>query len=214
MAQIIQEEIRATIIIDRAGTLLEISTPYVKSFNVSRSRGSMVSSFSATVEILGNDVVSDSNTALDLADQDSVISIYAGTKDNEKLIFTGDLKSVTLNPSWEKPEYFLVNLSGSDILGRLEGKRYSRRIKWTDPGVWAKITSIKTVRNRKTARGFDKKFRRKIARITGYPDMGDAEHSSFIYARDLSRIDPYGKITNPEKTVDDSKQGEFTVEYL
>lgn len=214
MAQIIQEEIRATIVIDRGGALLEISTPYVKSFNVSRQRGSMVSSFSATVEILSGDVLASTGDALALADQDSSISIYAGTKGNERLIFTGDLKSVTINPSWEKPEYFMVNLSGSDILGRLEGKRYSRRIKWTDPGVWAKITSIKTVRNRKIARGFDKKFRRKIARITSIPDQADHEHSSFIYARDLSRIDPYGKITNPEKTVDDSKEGEFTIAYV
>ena len=214
MAQIIQEEIRATIIIDGGGALLEISTPYVKSFNVSKQRGSMVSSFSATVEILSGDVLSSTNAVLDIADQDSILSIYAGTRGNEKLIFTGDLKSITINPSWEKPEYFYINLGGSDLLSRLEGKRYSRRIKWTGAGMWAKITNIKTTRNRKIARGFDKKFLRRIARITEFPSQSEIEHTSFIYARDLSRIDPYGKITNPEKTVDDTKEGEFTIAYV
>lgn len=213
MAEIIREEIRAVITISMGGTSLAISTPYIKSFNVNKQRGNLVSTFSATLEILAGDVLSSNSATLDLTG--AAITISAGTRGNERLIFTGDIKTLTINPSWEKPEYFLINISGSDVFNRLQGKRYSRRIKWNEAGMWAKITSINSTRNRKEARGFDKKYVRKAARMTETPDLGSKEeHSPFIYARDLSTIDPYGKIKNPEKTVDDSKEGEFTVEYV
>jgi len=207
MANIVQEKIRATITI---GEALTIQTPYIKSFNVNRQRGQMVSSFSATVEILAADL-SGNTSPIGVAGQ--TVTISAGLEGDEKLIFTGDIKNTQISPSWDKPEYFLVNISGADILSRLEGKRYSRRIPWTGAGMWAKITNIKTTRNRKAARGFDKKYVRKIARITSFPDQASIEHTSFVYARDLSKIDPYGKIQNPVKTTQDQKEGEFAVEF-
>jgi hypothetical protein len=207
MADITQEKIRATITI---GDNIVVRTPYIKSFNVNRQRGQMVSSFSATVEVLTSDLTGEVSP---IATAGQSVTISAGLEGEEKLIFTGDIKNVQINPSWDKPEYFLLNISGADVLSRLEGKRYSRRVQWTSGGMWAKITNIKTARNRKIARGFDKKYIRKIARITSFPDQSIIENSSFVYARDVSQIDPYGKIKNPEKSVDDRKEGEFSIEW-
>jgi len=211
MAEIRQEQIRAVI---QIGNLYTIETPYVKSFSITKQRGSLVSSFSASVEILMNDLIAGTDEAvLDIAGR--TVTIIAGVRGQEELLFTGEIKNVTINPSWEKPEYFSLTLSGPDVMGRLEGKRFNRRSKWDSAGVWAKITNVKQTRHRKVARGFDKKYLRKIARITQFPDQGLMEHSSFVYARDLSKIDPYGKIVNPDKNLDDSREFEFErIEYV
>jgi hypothetical protein len=209
MAEIRQEQIRSIIEI---ANLFTIETPYVRSFNINKQRGNIISTFSATIEILAADLLEVVDESLDLAGR--MLTISAGLRDQEELLFTGEIRNVQINPSWDKPEYFILNISGRDVMGRLEGKRYSRRVKWDSAGVWAKITNVRTVRQRKVARGFDKKYVRKIARITGFPDQSLLEHSSFVYARDLSKIDPYGKIVNPDKRVDDSKEGEFTVVYV
>jgi hypothetical protein len=209
MAEIRQEQIRSVIEI---GSLFTVETPYVRSFNISKQRGNIISTFSATVEILMNDLLQVVDDSLDLAGR--TLTISCGLRDQEELLFTGEIRSVQVNPSWDKPEYFILNISGRDVMGRLEGKRYSRRVKWDSAGMWAKITNVRTTRQRKVARGFDKKYVRKIARISGFPDPSVIEHSSFVYARDLSRIDPYGKIVNPDKEIDDSKEGEFTVVYV
>ena len=209
MADIRQEQIRSIIEI---GDLFTIVTPYVRSFNINKQRGNLVSTFSATVEILARDLLEVTEEALDLAGRG--ITIKAGLRDQEELLFTGEIKTVQFNPSWDKPECFILNLSGNDVMGRLEARRFSRRVKWDSAGIWAKITGIRTVRYRKVARGFDKKYLRKIARITGFPDLSVLENSSFVYARDVSKIDPYGKIVNPDKKVDDSREGEFTVVYV
>jgi hypothetical protein len=46
------------------------------------------------------------------------------------------------------------------------------------------------------------------------PDPNDARHDSFIYARDLSRIDPYGKIQKPKELGAEYKEFTFTVTYV
>jgi hypothetical protein len=204
MAEIRQEQIRAIIEI---ANLFTVETPYVRSFNISKQRGNIISTFSATIEILVSDLLEVVDQSLDLAGR--TLTITAGLRDQEELLFTGEIRSVQVNPSWEKPEYFILNIGGRDVMGRLEGKRYSRRVKWDSAGVWAKITNVRTVRMRKKARGFDKKYVRQIARITGFPDQGILEHSSFVYARDLSKIDPFGHIVNPDKNIDEDKETEF-----
>ena len=210
MATIIQEEIRAKIII---ADTLEVTTPFVKSFNVSKSRGQVIGSFSATVEIPATQLLS-VDDALDLGSQG--IEIYAGTRDvyETQKIFTGEIKSVQINPSWDKPEYFVLNLSGSDIMNRLEGESYSRRIPWDSPGMWAKITNTKDVQNKRQARAFDKKYKLKTTRIISSPNPADAENSSYVYARDTSRIDPYGFITDAFATKESPFTGKKRRQFL
>lgn len=210
MATIIQEEIRAKIII---ADTIDVETPFVKSFNVSKSRGQIIGSFSATVEIPATQLTSTSE-ALDLGGQG--IEIYAGTRDvyESQKIFTGEIKSVQINPSWDKPEYFVLNLSGSDVMSRLEGKTYSRRIPWDSPGMWAKITNVNEVKNKKKARQFDKKYKLKTARVIALPNPGDAEHSSYVYARDTSRIDPYGFIDPASATKDSPFTGKKRRQFI
>ena len=210
MATIIQEEIRAKIII--ADSLI-VETPFVKSFNVSKSRGQMIGSFSATVEIPATQLIS-TDDALDLGSQG--IEIYAGTRDiyETRKIFTGEIKSVQINPSWDKPEYFVLNLSGSDVMNRLEAVSYSRRIPWDSPGMWAKITNLKETKNRRKARGFDVKYKLNTSRVVKTPDPSDAEHSSYTYARDTSRIDPYGRIPKASSTSTNPFSGKKRRQFL
>jgi len=121
--------IRATINIGDGG--LVVSTPYIQSFNVQKSRGQS-STFSATLKV--------SSSALSATNVGGRVTIYAGSSGQSK-IYTGILKKSTVSPCWDDPGFVLLNISGTDVLSELQGKKYSRRCRATK-STWVSISSV------------------------------------------------------------------------
>jgi len=106
--------IRATILFGG----LSVSTPYVLSFNVTKTRNSK-STFSASLKI----------PSTDLRDIDSnLVVITAGEKSKMRKIFTGYVLSTRPSICFDDPNYTIMNISGSDIIYKLEGEKYTRRV--------------------------------------------------------------------------------------
>ncbi|HLD90932.1 MAG TPA: hypothetical protein VI911_07970 [Patescibacteria group bacterium] len=112
-------------------TELEIVTPYIQSFSINKSRGT-TSNFNASLKVLGEN----------LSAVTGEVAIYAGTQDDMPLIFTGFIKKVVPSPVWDDPAYLMLNISGTDVLYRLENKRFTRRQTYSD-SAWATITSVR-----------------------------------------------------------------------
>jgi len=137
MAQYRRQEIRAKITI---GDLV-IETPDVVSFNVTRARGQISASFSASVKI-GHDKVSDSIDVLDKG-----IIIEAGVANNLKRIFTGIVYKCTINPIRTDASKVILNLSGRDVMSVMDGQHINRRVKTyrdgkNPPERWAAVTAV------------------------------------------------------------------------
>lgn len=107
-------------------------TPDIKSFNVTKSRSQLASSFSASIEVPATQK---------FATGEQVV-IRAGTLGNLKTIFTGEVRTVTVNPSFERADSYVVNLSGADRFQRLEGKNISRRQRTRAAQLFAAITQV------------------------------------------------------------------------
>lgn len=120
--------IRATITFEDSA--ISISTPYVMSFNVNKSRG-QAASFSASIKVNYTIVQS----------MKGRIYIEAGPKDAMRRIFTGYIKSAVPSPCWDDPAYFVVNISGVDELFKLENRRFTRR-QLTNDTSWAIINDV------------------------------------------------------------------------
>lgn len=100
------------------------TTPYVQSFTINKSRG-QPSTFSASIKVRSS------------SSPGGVCRIYSsGT-----LIYTGIVKKVSCSPCWDSPGYVIMNVSGSDILSLLQGKKYTRRIK-AARGSWVSINNV------------------------------------------------------------------------
>jgi len=127
-ANITIEKIRAEITIGDKTFV----TPDIKSFNVTRSRSQLASSFSASIEV---------PVTQKFATGEQVV-IRAGTEGNEQTIFTGSVRTVTVNPSFERATTYVINLSGADKFQELEGKNLSRRQRSRQATSFAAITSI------------------------------------------------------------------------
>jgi hypothetical protein len=112
------------------GTVV-VETPYILSFGVSKSRNSS-STFNAAVKILTDDLgnITDNN-----------IVIEAGVLDDLNTIFTGYVLRTAPSPCWEDPNYVTLNISGSDILYRLQNEKYTRR-QIAKQNKWAAIDSV------------------------------------------------------------------------
>lgn len=119
--------IRATI--DFGG--VSISTPYILSFNVTKTRNSK-STFSASLKIR-SDLLNDINN--------NKVEIYAGEKSREYKIFTGYVLSTRPSICFDDPNYTILNISGSDILYKLEGEKYTRRV-IASKARWAVIEDV------------------------------------------------------------------------
>jgi hypothetical protein len=131
-------KVRALITI---GTRIKCGTPplnydnHILSFNVDKSRG-QISSFSASLKIKRSDI---SGGIVDNAS----VGIWAGTSgsySNNK-IFTGLIKTATVTPNRDDPDFVILNISGNDILSRLNGKKFTRRCR-SSKGVWCSIDSV------------------------------------------------------------------------
>ena len=97
---------------------ISISTPFVMSFSVRKSRG-QINTFDTSLKV-GHDKISGVITG-------GQVEITAGPKGGEKKIFTGIVRSAKMTPCWDDPTYVILTISGNDTLSLLQGKKYTRR---------------------------------------------------------------------------------------
>jgi len=108
---------------------------HILSFNVDKARG-QIASFSASLKVRRDEIT---GGLLD----DASVTINAGTDNtySNNKIFTGAIKTATVTPNRDDPEYVILNISGNDVLSRLNGKKYTRRCR-SSKGVWVSIDSV------------------------------------------------------------------------
>ncbi len=111
---------------------LTVVTPYIVSFNVHKTRG-QISTFDATLKVTSSEIATISTGGM--------VVISAGENSAVNKIFTGILKKFTMSPCWDDAGRVLLNISGTDILSFLEGKKYSRRVRSTK-SCWVSIDSV------------------------------------------------------------------------
>jgi len=119
-----------------AGTPPLLYNNQILSFNVDKARG-QISSFSASLKVRRDEIT---GGLLD----DASVAIYAGTDQtySSNKIFTGAIKTATVTPNRDDPEYVILNISGNDVLSRLNGKKFTRRCR-SSKGVWVSIDSAR-----------------------------------------------------------------------
>ena len=186
-ANITLEKVRATV---RFGALT-FETPKVKSFNVNRSRSSLAATFSASIEM---------PSELPAFPVNQEIIIEAGTLGNERQIFVGRVDSITVNPSQERADSYVVSLSGSDRFRDLEGKNISRRQRTRGLTTFAAITGVT---RKAPERGLSTERRSQSggsARIMNR-DFNVREHSKLVRT-DRTAWNPFGSAKDPEKRED------------
>jgi hypothetical protein len=105
---------------------------HILSFNVDMNRGKP-STFNASLKVKHSDV---SGTITG-----DYIRIYSGTSSDMPLIYTGIVKAVNMTPCREDPGFVILNLSGEDILSRLQGKKFTRRCR-SSRGLWVGIEGV------------------------------------------------------------------------
>lgn len=105
---------------------------HILSFNVDKARG-RISTFSASLKVRAEQV-SGSISGSD-------IKIYAGTSSSMPLIYTGIVRTANIGPCREDPEFVILNISGEDVLARLNGKKFTRRCR-SSKGLWVGIESV------------------------------------------------------------------------
>lgn len=113
------------------GDTLIAQTPFVRNFNVQKSRGQVSNTFSVVLEVLAGTQFQ----------QGEKLQIRAGTRGNLKAIFTGSIESTKVSPSIGKPSYYLLTWGGRGVLSELENKTFSRRLQNTGQGMFCLITS-------------------------------------------------------------------------
>jgi hypothetical protein len=187
-ANITIEKIRAIIQIGDK----EFVTPDIKSFNVTRSRSSLAATFSASIEV--------PITQKFATGQDIVIK--AGTEGNLQTIFTGSVRSVTVNPAFERATNYIITLSGADKFQELEGKNISRRQRTRAAQTFAAITSV----TKRPQRGISYDVR--IGGGGGPASIRSSdtlipEHSKVV-STDRPSYDPLHNAKKPEEVDDES----------
>lgn len=111
---------------------LTVETPFIKRFTVNKTRG-QISTFSASLMVPAGSIagsISGDN-----------VKIKAGRDSANNTIFSGIVQQANITPVFEDPTYVLLNISGSDILSILRGKKYSRRSVATESS-WVSIDSV------------------------------------------------------------------------
>jgi len=108
------------------------SNNIIMSFNVDRQRG-QISSFSTSLKVMSKEVTGNI--------LGSEVVIRAGRDSPSNLIFTGICRSANITPCRDDPIFVILNVSGNDILSRLDGKKYTRRCRSTR-GTWVSINSV------------------------------------------------------------------------
>lgn len=154
---------------------VSVKTPYILSFNVSKTRNSK-STFSASLKIPSDELNGMS---------DNEITISAGTKNNERLIFTGYVLSTRPSICFDDPSYTILNISGSDILYRLEGEKYTRR-QMDSKSRWAVIEGVV----RKAAKGGQFELLNTAVQIVDNDNISDTEKKNKGVTRGAPNLGP------------------------
>lgn len=108
-----------------------IETPNIISISVSKSRGSLAGTASATFTV--EDFKS---TGRGPASVSVVIHFW------EFAVFTGYVKRMGVSPSYECPGKYIIRIQAEDAMSELEGKFYTRRQKLPGLGPLALITTV------------------------------------------------------------------------
>lgn len=126
MGSLDRVKVRASI----TGGGISAQTPFVKSFNVRKTRG-QPGTFSCSVKVPADSV----------GNVRGQIQIMAGSPTARNLIFTGIITRATISPAFDDPNYVIVNMSGTDVLKTLEYKKYTRR-QMSSLACWCEITGV------------------------------------------------------------------------
>ncbi len=191
-ANITLEKVRARI---RFGSLV-FETPKVKSFSVNRSRSALAATFSASIEM---------PSELPSFPVNQEIIIEAGTAGNERQIFIGRVDNITVNPSFERADSFVVSLGGSDRFRDLEGKNISRRQRTRGLSTFAAITGVT---RKAPEKGLSTELRKQSGGSQRIMNEGFniREHSKLVRT-DKASWDPFGSAKTPEKREDTEDTG-------
>ena len=179
-----QEAVRAKI--ELSG--VSILTPYVKAFSIDKARQRLSTSFSCTVEIPA------SSSFVAGAD----LIIWAGLKGLETKRFTGMIRTITTQPSFDKAGYFVLSISGVDKMGDLDGATFSRRLRSDG---FSAFVSIDGGPSNRPSRGVsvDKRVRGgKHQTTSSTPQMKNGEHGTItkMPKRGSNKHGIYGKAGN------------------
>ena len=117
----------------------KFATPEIISISVSRTRGQLVGTASATFH--AKDI---SSQGIDAGDS-VVIKFFGDT------VFTGFIKRLNLGPSFRCDGELIIRLQAEDVLFRIDNRNFTRRQKLAGLGPIAMITSI----YKRTYTGFD-----------------------------------------------------------
>jgi hypothetical protein len=107
----------------------------ILSFNVDKSRG-QIGTFSASLKIKKGEITGG-------IVNNAEVKIWAGTATSysNNQIFTGIIRTANISPNRDDPEFVILNISGNDVLSRLNGKKYTRRCR-SSKGVWVSIEGV------------------------------------------------------------------------
>ncbi len=177
------EKIRAEI---DFGGQLKFETPEIQSFTVNKSRTSLASTFSASIEVPA--------TTIFPIGQD--VTIKAGIAGDLKPLFTGRVFNITVNPSFEKAITYVVNLSGADRFHDLEGHTFSRRQRTRGQTTFAAITGI-TFRSPQRGISVEKRIGTGGTHQITSTDTNIREHSKLV-STDRIGFDPFNTAKSPE----------------
>lgn len=165
MGSLTREKVRASI----TGGGISAQTPFVKSFNVRKTRG-QASSFSCSVKVPAGSV----------GNVRGQIQIRAGSPSASNLIFTGVITKATISPAFDDPSYVMVNITGTDVLKTLEHKKYTRR-QMSSLACWCEITGV----TRKKAKSDKFQYMRNLPSMS----MSDGEmeqNSGIVQTSDIA----------------------------
>lgn len=168
-------------------------TPDIKSFNVTRSRSQIAATFSASIEV---------PITQKFATGEQTV-IRAGTEGNLQTIFTGQVRSVTVNPAFERASSYVISLSGSDKFQELDGKNISRRQRTRSAQTFAAITSI-TKRPQKGI-AYDVRIGGQSGSASVRSEAAKLTEHSKLVQTDRPAYDPLHNAKKPE-AIDDSQE--------
>lgn len=163
------------------------STPEIISISVSRTRGQMVSSASATFH--AKDIFSSGGG---ITAGDSVVIKFFGDT-----VFTGFIKRLNVGPSFRCDGEIIVRIQAEDVLFRIDNRNFTRRQKLAGLGPIAFITSI----YKRTYTGFDDPSQRHDVSNTSSPvdfltpTINMSEQSVFIKGGETNVIGDLHPVT-------------------
>lgn len=111
---------------------LTVETPFIQSFTVNRRRGQS-STFDASMKV--------SHTEVSSSITGDNVKIFAGEDVAGELIFTGVVRQAKISPCYDDPKYVILSVSGTDTMGLLQGKKFTRRCRSTKTA-WVSIQGV------------------------------------------------------------------------